>query len=205
MTDVEFKKQVQRLIDVYGPTPYSTERLKLIWRDVQYLSGAAFESIVDEAILKRDRAPLGEYFLEKVSEQRERQWDREKSQHANDAKQFASSFPMEDLQSICQGILRKLKGDLNDVEYDQFKSSLLGAADASSGRSCSYCDSTGRVFVVSAKGGSPFVYRCCCTRGAQVRGAAPKFDPLSHGLTMPIVKHQGNIISKLDIHGQISY
>jgi hypothetical protein len=69
-----------RLTAAYGKSVYSEERAKLIWRAVESLSSAWWEKTVDEFIAYCRQAPLMDQIREKVSEERERIWGRQKHQ-----------------------------------------------------------------------------------------------------------------------------
>lgn len=72
MTESHFSQQLTRLQENFGRTAYSTERTKLLWREVKDLSPEWLTGVVDSFIGSMRHAPLIPDFSEQASTERER-------------------------------------------------------------------------------------------------------------------------------------
>jgi hypothetical protein len=78
MLDMEFVTQIQRLQREYGEKTYTTERLRLIFREVKFLDAKRFETIVDRLIMECRSPPLWQEIAPYVAIERERQWEQDR-------------------------------------------------------------------------------------------------------------------------------
>lgn len=104
MTGDQFQAQIRRLTNAFGPNATSTERTKLIWREVADFGDAWFEKTIDGFIGNCRQAPLVADFTAAASQERERLWQVEKRVHAVEAKDAWGNYTREQLKSICDDI-----------------------------------------------------------------------------------------------------
>lgn len=169
MIDEQFQFQMNRLITQFGKSSYSTERIKLICREVRGLSALWFEKLVDQFIGECRHAPLLPEFREEIAKERERIHRIEKDSHAKDAEEFFDGIYMpEDKKTICQYIQKRLRGEISDADFEVFIKHLNHAGKGISHKvseiSCRDCDGSGRVFHRNEEN-YEFVYRCYCPQG----------------------------------------
>lgn len=121
MSPSEFQNQMTRLQNTW-PNFYSTERVKLIWREIpESHSGEWFSRVVDELIGTQKQAPGLTEFRQFISKEREKKWSVEKTLHARDAIEFfKSSYSDEDRRTLCQMITKRMSGAISDREFEQF-------------------------------------------------------------------------------------
>lgn len=163
MTWKFFMRQVDRLTSTFGKNAYGEERVLLIWREIKDLSDNWAEATVDKLIGEHRYAPLLPEFREEISKERERLWRVEKKQHAKEAKQFYSSYQADDIKTICAGIVKRVKGDMSDGDFDNLNQLLNYASKHNPNDTpvqCRTCKDTGKVFTPGNG-----VYRCFCHYG----------------------------------------
>lgn len=167
---------MERLSNTFGATAYKTERLEIIWREVQYLPDDWFKSIVDKFIGEERYAPMLDKFREEVSKQREASWQEKKKVGSQEAEQFLQSYSNEDTKMLIQTILDRMHGKVSDEQYEGFLKSLHGIADSKHrmhyANSCDHCENTGIVFLKAAHGGEE-VCKCHCVHGRARRENFP--------------------------------
>jgi hypothetical protein len=98
----DFDKQIERLKSAFGERPFDPERIKIIWREVGHFPPDWFRMTVDEFLSHRgpNQPPLPADFANVVSQQREFEWQREKSKNASSAEQFWTEAPRGFFDSI---------------------------------------------------------------------------------------------------------
>lgn len=125
----EFDSGMNRLCDVFGDKAYPDERKKIIWREVKDLSGKWFNQTIDKLIGDSRYAPLMTEFREEISRERERLWQLEKRQHAEDAKNFFDcKFDNTEKSTICKTIIARMQGKVSDADYAKFVEVLESAS-----------------------------------------------------------------------------
>lgn len=72
MTNAEFITQMERLARVFGERAYPTERTRLIWEQVSWLSEVSFARIVDDFIGSSRQPPLMPEFRDAIELERAR-------------------------------------------------------------------------------------------------------------------------------------
>ena len=86
MTPQEYANEIARLERQFGA--FGEERTRLLWLQVKHLSLKWFIGVITEFICNSHRMPLIADFLDQIAIEREREHQREKERHANDAKKF---------------------------------------------------------------------------------------------------------------------
>lgn len=120
----EFSIGMQRLVSQFGKAAYGDERVKLIFREVEFLPAASWSRIVDKFLGEARMPPLLPEFRTEISLERERLHRAEKAQHAEDAFELAKRYPPDELTAICDTIRNRIKGRLSDSEFDSFTAVL---------------------------------------------------------------------------------
>jgi len=119
-----FRNQISRLEDNFGCNHFKQERIKIIWREVQYQSNEWMIKTVDYFIGAMRLAPLLSDFQEKISEEREHKWKQEKKIHQQEAKEFSTSLSQGEIGMICKSIRDMIQGNLKDSEKSAFLKTL---------------------------------------------------------------------------------
>lgn len=132
MTEVEFQRQISRLMDTFGANHYKPERVKLIWREVSQLSPYAFAKVIDRSILECRQAPLMQDMREEIARQREMAWSNEKKTYQAESKAFfeGSNYSDDDRKMFLSVIVKRINRKLPDEEWASF----LKLLDQSAGR-----------------------------------------------------------------------
>lgn len=177
MTFLEFNSQMQRLTKTFGKTPYSEERIALIWKAVSNpnLSAAWFERAIDHLIGSMRQPPLLPEFQEQISRELEREWQKTKERGHQEAKDFwDGTYQTEDMRTICAMINKRMFGHVDDEMFAQFLKHLDSASKANSKQpyDCDYCFDTGVYLAFQLETKARFVFRCHCRRGVS--------DPRKH-------------------------
>lgn len=124
MTPGHFQGQMKRLTAQF-PQAYSQERVALIWREVQGFSDAWFTRIVDKFVGECRQAPLMAEFRNEISFERERNWSKQKEQHAQDARDFYLIAQDNDMRgSIVKTIIDRMQGNCPDETWNGFTAGL---------------------------------------------------------------------------------
>lgn len=179
MTEFHFQQEMQRLVETFGKAAFGSERAKILWREVGMYSNQWFTQVVDRFIGELRQAPLMPEFREAISKERERLWAIEKKQNEKEAKAFASTFPLEDIGSICRTIVQRIQGGMTDENYNSFIKAVEGASDQDRRASCKHCTGDGLVWETNEEG-YEFIYRCVCDAGAMRSPRYPSyFEKLS--------------------------
>lgn len=164
MTEQTFQQGMSRLSSTFGKQAYSVERTSLIWREMNTLPDGAWIKIVDELIGTHRQAPLLPEIRELAAIARERFWSKEKKQHANDAKAFfKSSFAGEDLQTLCQMVIARMKGQVGDQTWNAQIKAFEGVTTHQI-QTCRACFGDGLIFQRDDEG-YEWTHRCFCFEG----------------------------------------
>ncbi len=163
MTPLTFQTEMDRLSDTFGA--YKRERMQLIWIEVKDGPDDWFREFVNELIGTERQAPLLDKFREGISKYRERSWKREKQIHQEHV--HGSMMSNDDIQTVCQGILRRIERGMDNKGWDSFIHTLKSSASDSMIDGCNYCDATGRIW--QKEGGYEFLFRCSCRYGDKHR------------------------------------
>lgn len=126
MNENEFKVEIDRLKNVYGDKSYTTERLKIMWRQVKDFRADWFKKVIDELIGTCRLPPLMTELAEHVARERERVWKIEKEVNAQDAKEFmaGSRFSTEEQKHMFAMIRNRMPGNVNDDDWRCFQESM---------------------------------------------------------------------------------
>jgi hypothetical protein len=166
VNQLHFQTQIQRLVRTFGQQAYTDERIGLIWREVSGLHDQAWTYIVDQLIGDHRHAPMLPEIRELASIARAKAWEREKKQHANDAKAFfKSSFAGEDLQTLCQLVIERVKGNVKDQDWSAQMKAFQHAVTPEI-QFCRACEGDGLIFHKD-EAGYEWAYRCHCHEGSK--------------------------------------
>ena len=181
MNQGQFDQQIQRLVNNFGKTAYSSERAILLWREVSTLSASWLNLTVDKFIGELKHAPLLPEFREEISKERERIWRGDKEKYAKEAKDFfQGSYQPDDVRTICQMIVKRLQGGVPDADYAQFVKHLDHTAKSAPRKHgeihCRECGGDGIIFKRHANG-NEYVYRCFCIHGQKKPKSYPAYQP----------------------------
>lgn len=178
MTQQEFQTQATRLINCFGKIAFNEERLRLVWLDVQFLDAEWFTAVVDRMIGECRQAPLLPEFRAEIAKERERLWRLENEKHAKEAARFMrGSFPAEDIRTICQGIIRRINGDLDDNGFTALQKALKNSTTGAGFGECGLCRDSGLVMPTNRESGTTFAFRCSCTKGRNDPRRFPIWSP----------------------------
>lgn len=139
MDQQQFQRQMSRLSDTFGANSYKDERIKILWREIQDFSIEWLARTVDHFIGSCRHAPLMPEFREELSKERERMHSVQKREHREDAKEFKTSYPAEDIKTICEQIRRRITGSMDDQDYQGFMRMITPLG----GYRCRRCEDTG--------------------------------------------------------------
>lgn len=121
MNQQEFVTQIDRLKNVYGDRNYSDERVKAIFGMVKAESGYWWARAVETLLLTHRQPPLMPEIGEMLAVERERRYEREKREHAQDAKDFFSgTYQPDDVKQICQTIIKRMNRGVSDQDWEKF-------------------------------------------------------------------------------------
>lgn len=113
MTIQEFQHQISRLASAFSGNGFNTERVNMIWKEVNTLPVEAMVNIVDYFIGDYKYAPMVKDFREQASMARERIWTAKKRQPLNTKPN--GSCP------LCHGLGRILARHRDDFSAYAFK------------------------------------------------------------------------------------
>lgn len=121
MTPAEFTAGIDRLKNVYGEKAYANERVKVIFRAVQDMSGAWWARAVEQLIGTHRNPPMMPEIGELLSLERERNWSTEKRQHSQDAHGWGREYyGPEEKRVIFDTIQKRIAGQVPDESWDAF-------------------------------------------------------------------------------------
>lgn len=125
----DFQMEMNRLMEQFGKGNYSTERCKILWKEVQEYDATWFAGVIDKFIGESRHPPLMPDFREEISRERERLWRIEKRQHSEDAKSFFDcKFDNTEKSTICKTIIARMQGKVSDADYAKFVEVLESAS-----------------------------------------------------------------------------
>jgi hypothetical protein len=119
-----FSRQMSRLSDTFGGNHYKDERIKIIWGNVKDLSHGWFSNVVNYFIGNSRQAPLMPEFNDEISKERERLYRIEKETRTEEIESFMASYGLEDIQTICHQIRKRLQGGMSDEDFECFQKML---------------------------------------------------------------------------------
>jgi hypothetical protein len=120
MIENDFKTEINRLVDTYGKTSFGTERLRLIWLEVQDLPGPWFRGVVSGMIGGLRQAPMVPDFRDAAASERERTRQAERREESRRAKTWASQFASEDERLMAQMIVKRSRGEVSESDWVEF-------------------------------------------------------------------------------------
>lgn len=120
MTENEFAPQMNRLAETFGKQAYGTERVRLVWREVETFRLPWFRELIDSMIGSFRQAPLVPDFREAGLRERERIWQEAKREESQQVKEWVSAFSKEDDQLMAQTITRRLNRSISDSDWASF-------------------------------------------------------------------------------------
>lgn len=125
MTPFEtFKDQMTRLKANYGRQHFPDERCKMFWEELSGFSAKQIKSICDALMGECHFAPTVAELRGKCALLREKIHRFERDQERHRAEEFYSSLPDSEMSHIMQTLRRRIKGQMPDHEFVQFKEIL---------------------------------------------------------------------------------
>lgn len=128
MTDQEFSTQINRLAETYGKNAFSNERCKLIWSAVKDLPGQWFGNLVSSMIGSLRQAPLVPEFVDAAREYRNQLWEMKKREEREQTRNWVSRFSSDEERMLAQGIMKRLRGEMTDQDWENYERMLEGMA-----------------------------------------------------------------------------
>lgn len=129
MRETDFQKEMNRLVEQFGKNSYSPARLQLLWQEVHEFEAIWWARTINQLLLTCRQAPLYPEFADFISRERERQYQFQKKEHQQDAKDFyTGTYQPDDVRTICQTIIQRLQGKISDENYQKFVGTLAEAA-----------------------------------------------------------------------------
>ena len=120
MTENEFVPQMNRLAETFGKQAYGTERVRLVWREVETFRLPWFRELIDSMIGSFRQAPLVPDFREAGLRERQRIWQEAKREESQQVKEWVSAFSKEDDQMMAQTITRRLNKTISESDWTSF-------------------------------------------------------------------------------------
>jgi hypothetical protein len=174
MTRDHFQAQMNRLSTRWRGT-YVDELVGILWREVSTVENADFTTMIDELIGSSRQAPLVPEFREHASRARERQWQRDKRTHEQDAVAFTEgTYQPDDVRLLCQYVIRRMNKLVADADWASFVEHLGDAprkAMKLAEYGCKFCDA-GLVWEKN-EAGFEHISRCTCAAGQRRPRAYP--------------------------------
>lgn len=167
MNMAEFNTQLDRLRDAFTDKPFSDQRVKLIWREVQPFDARWLLNLVDRMLSSERYAPMPNAFAEAAAIERERIWALEKAKERREVGDMMSKVPPDEQGSIFKAISDLAKGYVAETDKAPLLKALRGLGDTLSPVSCRRCEDTG-VQVWDEPYGAisrTVASRCSCDRG----------------------------------------
>lgn len=160
MTRFEFQTQLDRLTKVYGVHYYTTDRVFMLWRELQNLNLATLERIVGEFISTSLQPPLVVDFREALAREREREHQKQKDQQGKESEAFSfgSSLSSEEEKMLFASIKKLASGNISNNDRASFMSMVKQMAHVDG--ACRKCDDTGIYFLEHN-----VVKKCSCNIG----------------------------------------
>jgi len=172
----EFQIQIDRLKQTFGEKAFPVERVKLIYAEGRDYPAVIFKQIVDKLIGECRFAPTLKEFRAAYSEFREKLNTKQKTKHANEAKNFwDKSLPNEEVNMIMDAIKKRVSGDISDEKWKSFMGTLKHMRDNLDGPNQCPCRGEGVVMAMSRQKGGLFAFRCFCKRGKAVGYSFPRW------------------------------
>ena len=162
MNSKEFDTEMIRLKNTFGEKNYSEERMRIIFKETQFIDFAFFRSCVDELIGSSKFTPLLPEFREiatKFREIKERQKDQAK-QHRYDN---SDGLNAEESSMILKKIIARGNNLISDKEWEEWKA-LIRSSYKFQTLLCKRCEDSGLIYESSETGGE-YVFRCTCKKG----------------------------------------
>lgn len=124
MNGQEFGKEIERIKRTFGDKYYPQDRIDLIWLGVKDFSAHWFKYFIDQLISTSRQAPMVVDFIEAAKAERERMWRDSKSREAFSFDKWLTNFSREDEVMFSQTIIKRLRGEINDADGDNFQRML---------------------------------------------------------------------------------
>lgn len=125
MNQVQFKIQMDRMIQTFGKTPYCEERMNLIWKEVRDFDIKWFEYLCSRFIGENRQAPIVPEFREACIDEREKLLTLDRELRRRDAKEAMTRFFSDDDQAVLfKGLNDRIKGEMDDVGFKHMINNL---------------------------------------------------------------------------------
>jgi len=124
MTWGEFSKQMDKVSAQFGAQHYSPERLKLIYREVAWLSVEGWQRVCEYLIGESRFAPTLSEIREQIIKEREKIHEAEKREHRRDANEFWEAVSGEDSEFFFGNIKKRIQGTMSDSDFDLYMRAL---------------------------------------------------------------------------------
>lgn len=159
MIEVEFKSEMQKLIERFGNKAYTEQFTKILWKEVSVLPRNAFAYMIEKAIGEFRQAPLLPEFRAMHSEYRENLARSEKIKYKQEAKDFYSQRKITNEQErwVSNEIISSLTIK-NLTERRQKLKKVMDFLNKISPSECKSCDDTGVIYNFNGEQ----AYQCFC-------------------------------------------
>jgi hypothetical protein len=124
MTFADFQEHMARLVAQFGSQAYSTERLKLFYRELQGTDVRVWERVVDTLLGEARYAPMLPEIREHVSRERERIHAREKLEHKRDSEDTWRALTSEEAQFLFGNMKARIRGEMPNQDFAAFSKLL---------------------------------------------------------------------------------
>ena len=173
MNQSEFQFQITRIMNTFGKTAFTEERVKLIWSSVKELDDDWFLKTCDHFLATMRQAPLPNDFFESAGKERERLWEIEKANRREESARFSNMLEKE--SPMLFEIIKKLgNGAMSEADRKSMLEMISNAAKAAEKVNCETCEDTGLVFV-NKENQAPSVFKCRCVAGKNEKRNYPTY------------------------------
>jgi hypothetical protein len=162
MTHSVFLSEIQKLVNSFGKTQYSQDRIDIIWVAVQDLSDDWFKLVVRGMLLTERQAPLPSAIVSLAERERlTLNWSAHQAEQENqeDLELKNSIYTDEDRKMFLKTITDRIQGKVSDDDWAAFNSLIKNPPSQT--RVCKYCKNSG--VLVTKK--TNYVYKCNCDKG----------------------------------------
>lgn len=140
----DFDREIERLRNTFGKTPFSNDRLALAWNEVKDLSAPWFNRWVDFWLSNERQAPLPKDFREATSVERERLYESDKQKQKLDVEDYQSMLSDDQTSMLLKTIVKRMNGQVPDDQWKHVVSGceLIANGQVVKGKVCTKCDNT---------------------------------------------------------------
>ncbi len=124
MTFDQFSQHMTRLVNQFGSNSYSSERLKIFFRELHGVDVRVWERVVDTLLAESRFAPMLSDIREQVSKERERLAQMQKVEHRRDAEEFWTALNQDEAEFVFKNLKRRISGEMGEQDFEAFQNIL---------------------------------------------------------------------------------